>query len=186
MSFKAIVVLSLIAASSVSQARVTEPNTIKAFEVGMAEARASIVRAKTEKELAKVLATYQGAVFSKCGSITLFVQNAKTGVVSVFNAARNFSWGVVAGNEVIRRKYGIEGSRVEAAAQLGKDTVIGAFEEMNDNISGQFGSCTMALEQVKLVQQEIEARGANVGTVVKQPNGEDTPLIIVDPGSQKH
>lgn len=186
MSAKALVVFALIAASSLSQARVTDPATIKAYEVGMAETRASIVRAGSEAELAKVLEKYQSTVFRKCGSISLFIQNAKTGVVSVFNAARNFSWGVIAGNEVIRHKYGIEGSRVEAAAQLGQDTVIGAFEELNDNIHGQFGSCTMALDQVKLVQNAIAERGANVGTVVKQPNGEDTPFIIIHPGSNKH
>ncbi len=182
---KAVAVLALIAATSVAQARVTEPATIKSFEVGMAEARASVARAKNAKELAKLLVAYQNAAFRSC-YVTFYVQQAGNAVMSPVRFAKNFGWGVVVGKEVIRRNYGIDGSRVESAATVAKDTVVGTFEETADNVNGEFGSCTMATEQIKLVQAGIAQMGANVDTVVKQPNGEDTPLIIVNPGSEKH
>lgn len=127
MSFKAVVALALIVASSAAQARVTEPSTIKSFEVGMAEARASVARAKTANALAMLLSGYQTSAFKNC-YVTFYLKQAGNVALSPVRFARNFGWGVVVGKEVIRRNYGIEGSRVEC----GESAIRAAANELSE------------------------------------------------------
>jgi hypothetical protein len=176
------IVLLTTLTSGLAQARIYNQQKVRTpgqFEMGLAEARVAVREANSPDEVGQIYSKYQRSAFFYC-KVTFAFQRGLNYVSMPFIYAGKFTWGLVAGKDVIRMTTGEQGEGLNPQLKLATSSVDAMFEETDKSINGQYGSCTLAMAQMEIAKAEFAQRkGTELKTVIEINDRTDLPVVVI-------